>query len=182
MKKAFTLIELLVTIFLLSLLISSAMMSFKFFLKRSDIIQEKIPKEAMVFSWLNRSLSGMYPYVKKNFKYFFYCTNNELKYITTTPLIFNNMAIVKIVYENNNLNYYESPLFYKKQNYISPRILDINYSKITLFKNIKHFKIFCPKNMFGIFIFKINNKKYIFKSFSNWKDLNLTLQEKEKIL
>jgi len=180
MKKSFTLIELLVTMFLISLLIASAMMSFKLFLKRSDIIKEEIPKNAMVFNWIERSISGMYPYVLKNFKYFFSCSKNKMEYITTTPLIFNNMSVAKIIYENGNINYYESPLFYKTQDYLNPRILDDNYSKISLFKNVKNFNIKCS-TLFGIYIFKIDNQTYIFNVFSDWKKLNSTLKEKMSI-
>jgi len=147
MKKAFTLVEVLITIVLLTLLLSTAMFAFKFFIKRLDTMSLSLPKDAMAYEYLNHSIEGLYFYpinIKKNFKtvnqYFFQTTDNSLTYITTTPIYYKTISVAKIQYDNHKLYYYESELYHKNQDYKNPKILKNSYSQI-LKKEIENFKI-----------------------------------------
>ncbi len=147
MRKGFTLVEVLITILLLTLLISTAMFSFKFFLKRLDRIDISLPIDAINYEYINRSINGIYFYpiqsiknFKKVEKYFFQTTQNSFTYITTTPIYYDKISVAKIEYKDNKLYYYESKLFTKNQNYQNPKILENPYTKV-IKKEIDSFKI-----------------------------------------
>jgi len=178
MKKSFTLIEVLVAIFLLSLLIASAMFAFKLFIKNSDAINVKLPEKAISFEWLNRSVSGIYPYILNNFDYFYKCDNDKLIYVTTTPVLYRHLSVAKIFRQNDKVIYEESPVYNRFQDYSHPEILEGNVTKkIILFSNIKKFKIICHKKVFLDYItLKINDNTFMFTPKSEWNDLNNTLK------
>jgi prepilin-type N-terminal cleavage/methylation domain-containing protein len=189
MKKAFTLVEVLITIILMTLLMSSAMFSFKFFLGNLDRIDLSLPKNAMSYEYLNHSISGLYFYpVKtiKNFqkldKYFFDYTNTSFSYITTTPIFYDTISVAKVEYKDNHLYYYESKLYSKNQDFKKPKILENDFEYL-LKKDINNFEIKysfyekteVPKTIELIYD---NSEKWIFRVVSNNTNLKFTLKEK----
>jgi prepilin-type N-terminal cleavage/methylation domain-containing protein len=178
MKKAFTLLEVLITIMLMTLLMSSAMFSFKFFLDRLDKTELSLPHDAMSYEYINRVISGLYFYpveVIKNFKledeYFFKTTSTSFSFITSTPIFYDRISVAKVEYKDNKLIYYESKLYSKEQDFKNPKILAKDFSYL-LKKDIKNFKIKysfykktnIPKNIELTFD---NSEKWIFMIISN---------------
>jgi len=147
MKKGFTLVEVLVSIILLTLLLSTAMFSFRFFINTVDKLTPSLPKDTMSYTYLNNSLSGIYFYpintiidFKKTKIYFFKHTSTSCTYITTTPVYYDTISVAKIEYKNHKLYYYESKLYTKEQDFKNPKILEDSFSFV-LKKDVKDFSI-----------------------------------------
>jgi len=190
MKKAFTLVEVLITVLLLTLLMATAMFSFRFFIKRVDSLDISLPRDAMSYEYLNHSIYGIYFYPVKevqNYKkidlYFFKHTKDSFTYITTTPIYYDKIAVAQVKYEDNKLYYYESKLYTKEQDYKNPRILNNSYKKL-LKKNIEKFeihysfyeKIKIPKNIELQFT---TSNKWIFAIYSNNLKYKFILNQEE---
>jgi hypothetical protein len=182
MRKSFTLIEVLIAVFLLTLLIATAMMSFKVFVKRADDVKYMLPKNAIDFELVNKTVKGFYPYCIKNgskAEYFFHYNDKEVEYVSLNGLYYNNSVVSKLVCEDNSLVYYESPLFDKLQNYNNPKILKDENFKIVLLKDLKLCKINIKADQEGKFplVFEIDTDKInmIFSPDSSWEKFKDTL-------
>jgi len=193
-RVAFTLVEVLITILLLTMLIATAMFSFKFFIGNLDRIKLSIPKKAIYYEYLNHSISGIYfyPIDNKNQgslkKYFFKKGTNYFSYITTTPIYEDGISIAKVEYKDNYLIYYETKLYTKEQDYKKPMILKDSFHINFRFKiKIDECKINfifyqdvnIPKSISLIFRNKDKEEEWVFKILSNHKKFIYEVEEEE---
>jgi len=186
MKKSFTLIEILVAIFLLSLLLATAMFSFRLFIKSSDSVSVNIPKKAIAYEWIDKSISGMYPYVlqeNNNYKYFIHYNKKKLTYVSSIPLYYTDLVLVQLECKDNKLIYKESPIYNKFQNYKNPKIIENNSTKMVLLDNLEKCQINCKKNK--NFLKEVdlilNSQKWIFTPKNSWVNLKKILKGKVEI-
>jgi hypothetical protein len=138
---------------------------------------------AMNFDYINISIQGLYPYVLNNYKYYFICKPDELKYITTNSLFYDRMVVVDLKKIDNKLVYSESPLFFKEESYLKPEIIDSNKSSIVIFNNLEKFSVKCfyDKGFIDFIEININDFEFLYKVFSNWSDLNETFKKRGQI-
>jgi len=168
-RKAFTLVEVLVATILLSLLLSTAMFAFKFFIKSLDSVELSLPTQAMSYSYIDHSLSGFYfypiktPELLKKQQYFFKFTKKSLTYITTTPLYYKQISVAKVECEKGYLYYYESPLYTSLQDYTNPTIISKQFKK-TLLRHLESCSIDVK------LVQDFNIPSYVTLSFGDTKD------------
>ena len=148
-RKAFTLIELLVTIVLFSLLLMTALYSFRFVSINIRHINNTNPQKAINFDLLRNVISSMYYYVatdenqkniNKKFYYFFNGNDKECFFITMSPLFSQNLSMVHIYYKDSKLWYEEGKLFKRGVDYLNLSNIPLNKGFI-LFDDIKNIKI-----------------------------------------
>lgn len=141
MKKAFSLVEMLVAVILVTLLVGTAIFSFK----HQMLIIKKTPdnkiKRAMEFHQLRTSIESMKYYVVQDYDafdnpldkvaFYFDGDKSSIKFITKSPLFSDSISVVNLKCESNKLIYKEEPL-YKRINYLKPKILKDSKTKIFL--------------------------------------------------
>jgi len=143
-KLGFTLIELLVTIVLFSLLLATALYSFRFISINIRNINNTNPQLAMNFDLLNDIFSATYYYIdtdkskfegRKRYFYYFHGKKDTCRFISNSSLFYNQLVVVQISFKDKKFIYEEGKIFDKKINY---KVLDkIKLTKkITLLKNI----------------------------------------------
>lgn len=196
-KTAFTLVEVLITILLLSLLMTTAMFSFRFLIKNLSTLQLSLPKKAMNYEYLDKSIQGLYFYIieknnhlKKEKAYFFNYDSSSFTYITTHPIYNKSISIATVEYKENTLFYSESKLFTQNQNYLLPENNIHNFQK-KLYENITNLdinyifqeKTNIPKLIQISFLDKNQKKQtWIFSIFSDFREQILYTQPIEESL
>ena len=196
-KTAFTLVEVLITILLLSLLMTTAMFSFRFLIKNLNTLQLSLPKKAMDYEYLDKSIQGLYFYIIENKKfekkektYFFKHDTSSFTYITTSPIYNKSISIATIKYKENALFYSESKLFTQNKNYLLPKNKPYDFQK-KFYKDISNVEINyifqkktnIPKLIQISFLDKNQKKQtWIFSIFSDFKEKILYTQSIEEFL
>ena len=132
MKNAFTLVEMLIAVVLLTLLISTALFSFKHMLLVFRHVEVEGIEEALKFNQLRSSVSSMEYHVvddynnfniaQKNLHYYFKGSLDRMRYITSNPLFSKETSIAMLSCEEGLLKYYEAPLYSKDTDYLTPLI------------------------------------------------------------
>lgn len=144
-KKGFTLIELLVTIVLFSLLLATALYSFRFISINIRNINNTNPQEAMNFNLLKDVFSATYAYIdtdknkfvgRERYSYYFYGKKNSCRFISNSSLFYNEMVVVQLTFQKKKLIYEEGRIFDKNINYQMLNKIKLTH-KITLLKNIE---------------------------------------------
>ena len=139
MRRAFTVIEVIVTFAIVSILIFFAIYSFRYSVANVKKASYYLPKTTIAYATLDHLLSGIYYYViepgKKDFVDFFNGTSSDMTFVTVSPFFSNTPAIGKLSYANNQINYTESRLYSKKNDYANPEISK-NANSIILFHSV----------------------------------------------
>lgn len=147
-KKAFTLIELLVTIVLFSLLLGTALYSFRFISINMRNINNTNPQKAIHYDLLRGLFNSIYYYIDTNveeveidkkFYLYFYGESKKCRFITKNPLFSREIALVELSYKDDNLWYKESPIFDKSKDYRHLERMEME-KKIPILKDIKELK------------------------------------------
>ncbi|NOZ91563.1 MAG: type II secretion system protein [Epsilonproteobacteria bacterium] len=146
-KRGFTLIELLVTIVLFSLLLVTALYSFRFISLNIRNINNTNPQKAVNFSLLRSSINSIYYYVEvdkneldinKKIFYFFEGKKDECYYITNSPLFSKRLSIVHLVFKDSTLWYEEGEIFRKGVDYLNLKSVPRD-NKFSILKDIQKF-------------------------------------------
>ena len=144
-KKAFTLIELLVTIVLFSLLLMTALYSFRFISLNIKNINNTNPQKAINYDLVRNVIGSLYYYVavdkkemalNKRTYHYFEGKEKECFFITMSPLYSTGLAMVHLKYEDSKLWYEEGKLFTKGVDYMSLNNIPLSH-KFIILDNIK---------------------------------------------
>ena len=144
-KKAFTLIELLVSIILFSLLLGTALYSFRFISINMRNINNTNPKRAVYYDLLRKTINSTYFYVDMDekehnidskFYHYFQGKKNECFFISSSSFFSKRLSKIHILYKDNKLWYEEGEIFGEKLDY-----LDLNHipldKKVLIMDNLK---------------------------------------------
>ena len=144
MKKAFTLVELLVAVLLLTLLIGTALFSYRYILLNVRKTQTTSIDRVISFNQIKSSIESMQYYVVDDYDYFgnpmkqlhafFYGDEKGLEFISLNPIFSRETSIVKIGCEDGKFIYKEEA-FYKGGDLTKPH-LSASYIKKVYAKNI----------------------------------------------
>lgn len=148
MKKAFTLVELLVAVVLLTLLIGTALFSYRQVLLNITKAQTNTFNEILKIHQMHTSIESMQHYVvdeynnfnqpMKKLHVFFVGDENAFKYITLNPTFSTIPSLSSFECKDNSLIYKEEPL-YKRIDVNRPLFLDDTPS-IVYWKDIESCK------------------------------------------
>ena len=125
-KTGFTLIELLVTIILFSLLLATSLYSFRFLPINLRNINNTNPTKVINYALLRGAISFIYSYVQssntisnidENFYYYFVGEHQKCRFITLSPIFFDEIAIGELSVVDNKLIYGESKIYDKGIDY-----------------------------------------------------------------
>lgn len=139
-KPAFTLIELLVTIVLFSLLLATALYSFRFISINIRHINNTNPQRAMNFNFLKDVFSSTYYYIdtdekvkkgRNRFYHYFEGSKKSCRFISNASVFYDELVVVQLTVKNNKLLYEEGKIFAK----------NIDYKKINTIKLTQKIKI-----------------------------------------
>jgi prepilin-type N-terminal cleavage/methylation domain-containing protein len=148
LKKGFTLIELLVTIVLFSLLLATALYSFRFISINIRNINNTNPQKAINYDLLRSVFSSVYYYIDsdrdeidmdKRFYFYFYGERNKCRFITNSSLFYNEIVIGELEYKDEQLWYSESKIFDKEIDYRYLDLIKMN-KKYLILKNVTTFE------------------------------------------
>jgi len=144
-RKGFTLIELLVTIVLFSLLLGTALYSFRFISINMRNINNTNPQKAINYDLLRGVFNSIYYYIDSNskemdidkkFYLYFYGEANKCRFITKSALFYKEIALGQLRYENEELWYEESKIFDKSLDYRSLDTIKME-KKVLILRGIK---------------------------------------------
>lgn len=147
-RLAFTLIELLVVIVLFSLLLATALYSFRFISINIKNINNTNPKRAIYYDLLRNSINSMYFYVtvpklkenmKKAYYHYFIGKKHECFYVSTSSFYSDTLVLVHLEYKDGTLWYEEGDIFKKDINYLDFTKIKMQ-QKIRLIEDLKSFK------------------------------------------
>ena len=146
-KKGFTLVEMLIAVVIFSFMVGLAAYSFRFYIGLVNKIVMPYPKDAVIFSKLRSAIDSMFYYVaekkdivgKQKFYYYFYGNNKEMRFITTKPILSDELYVCEIHEKNGDLVWEESPVYCKNNDYKNPDLVDPK--SIVLFSDISDFEI-----------------------------------------
>jgi prepilin-type N-terminal cleavage/methylation domain-containing protein len=149
-KKGFTLIELLVTIVLFSLLLVTALYSFRFISINIKNINNTNPQNAMNFDILRKAFNSTYYYIDNNpnkmnidekLFYYFKGEKTKCRFISKSSIFFaESTVIAQIRYKEKKLWYEESIIFDKSIDYKDLDNIKTD-KRLLLMKNIDDFQI-----------------------------------------
>jgi prepilin-type N-terminal cleavage/methylation domain-containing protein len=147
-RGGFTLIELLVTIVLFSLLLMTALYSFRFVSINIRHINNTNPQTAINFNLLRDVIGSTYHYVVvdkieqniyKKFYYYFKGEKGECSFITMSPLYTEGLAMVHLRFKDSKLWYEEGKLFKKGVDYLNLDTIPMS-NRFILLDNIENFE------------------------------------------
>ena len=147
-KKGFTLIELLVTIVLFSLLLATALYSFRFISINIRNINNTNPKRAIYYNLLRSTFNSIYYYIDsdsdeididKRLYLYFYGEPTRCRFISKSSIFHNQLVIAELSYKDNELWYKESKIFDKKIDYKNLDGIEMK-KKILILSNVKKLK------------------------------------------
>lgn len=125
-RSAFTLIELLVTIVLFTLLLATALYSFRFASLDIRNINNTNPQQAMYYNKLRDTISSVYPYVHYNNKepniylaYYYYFEGKEAEcyFISYSGFFYEGLVLSHLFYKEGELWYEERKVFTNEVDY-----------------------------------------------------------------
>jgi len=121
MRKAFTLVELLVAVVLLTLLIGTAMFSYRQVLLNITKAQKSTFNEVLKVHQIRTSIASMQHYVvddynqfnqpMKKLHSFFFGNEHYFKYVSLNPTLSSIPSLSSLECKNNSLVYTEEPLY-----------------------------------------------------------------------
>jgi prepilin-type N-terminal cleavage/methylation domain-containing protein len=145
MKKGFTLVEMLVAVVLITLLIGVALFAFRLQVITITKAKKTSIEPVIIYENIRASLESMRYYVVNDYDllhhplrqlhYFFNGDNASILYISENPLLSSDIAVSKLLCQDNALMYYEEPL-YQYIDYLRPAIPDEN-KPIQLYDNLE---------------------------------------------
>ncbi len=145
MKKAFTLVELLVAVLLLTLLMGTALFSYRQVLINITKTQQKTFNDILKVHQIRTSIESMQPYVvdeynnfnqpMKKLHIFFNGDRDGLTYISLNPTFSTIPSLSKLKCIDNKLIYKEEPLYTGSLNLNQPEFSK-NYTKKIYWKEI----------------------------------------------
>ena len=147
-KNGFTLIELLVTIVLFSLLLATALYSFRFISINIRNINNTNPEKAINYHLLRGAFNSLYYYIDSNsdemdidkrLYFYFYGDSSRCRFITKSSIFYNQIVIAELSYKDKELWYKESKIFDKKINYKHLDKIKMD-KKFLVLKNIEELK------------------------------------------
>jgi len=147
-KKGFTLIELLVTIVLFSLLLATALYSFRFVSLNIRKINNTNPIKAIKYDLLRGVFNSIYYYIDttqeeidfdKKFYLYFYGESKKCRFISKSSIFHNQIVISELVYKDEELWYKESKIFDKNIDYRDLNSIKMN-QKFIILRNVKKLK------------------------------------------
>ena len=156
-KEGFTLIELLVSIVLFSLLLATALYSFRFISINIRNINNTNPIKAIKYDLLRNVFSSIDYYIDSNSNeididkrlyFYFYGDKKHCRFITKSSVFYNEIVIAELYYKDKELWYKESKIFDKKIDYKNLDKIKMD-KKVLILSNIEKFK----------FEYLFNNKK-----------------------
>ncbi len=186
--------EMLIAVILISLLIGVAMFSFKHLLLTMKKTDFKGINKVLKFNQLRTSIQSIKYYVvddydmlnhsMKNIHHYFSGTKMTMRYITSSPIFSEDIAVVKLSCIDESLVYKEEPL-YGKIDFLRPGVLeesrqiniynDLEVCKFEYFIKDKKFESVANEIPTAINI-KIKNNKQKVDLYTNIKsDYNQTL-------
>ena len=125
-KKGFTLIELLVTIVLFSLMLATALYSFRFISINIRNVNNTNPKRAINYDLLRATFNSIYYYIDSNSQeididkrlyFYFHGESNSCRFISKSAIFYNEIVIAELSFKDKKLWYKESKIFDKKLDY-----------------------------------------------------------------
>ncbi|CAA6819839.1 MAG: Unknown protein [uncultured Sulfurovum sp.] len=182
MKKnrlGFTLVELLVTIVLFSLLLATALYSFRFISINMRNINNTNPQDAMNFNLLKDVFSSTFYYIdtdnkklegRERYFYYFNGTKDSCRFVSNSSLFFDELVVVQLSLKDAKLIYEEGRIFQKNINYQDLENIQLT-ERITILKNLEMLN-FKYKTHKGI-------KSEIFKEIPRGVEINFKGKVKE---
>lgn len=153
-RKAFSILETLVAVFILTLLITTAVYSFRFVLLHLSKQEFSGIDRLLSYTQLRASLESMRYFVVDNYDaflnpmddlhYFFDGEQTQMIYITQNPIFSDAIAVAKLECKEQQLLYTEEPL-YGRIDFTKPHILDDSAQRV-LFENLVTCQFFYHKN------------------------------------
>lgn len=146
-RNAFTLIELLVTIVLFTLLLATALYSFRFASLDIRNINNTNPQKAIYYNKLRDAISSIYPYVHYNNKepniylayhHFFEGTAKECYFISSSGFFYQDLVLSHFFYKEGDLWYEEGKIFANDVDYTNLKAIPLK-KKILLEHDISDF-------------------------------------------
>lgn len=134
-SKGFTLIELLISLVIFSLLVGIFARSFSFFTSFIKKLISPYPEEAVNIGQLRLAINSIFYYTcKKNKKtfYYFFGTPQEIRFITTKPILEKELAVCRIYREAGKLLWEEAPVYSIQSDYNIPTLGQEKKRKILL--------------------------------------------------
>ena len=138
-RKAFSILETLVAVFILTLLIATAVYSFRFVLLHLSKQDFQGIDRLLSYTQLRASLESMRYHVVDEYDpflnpmddlhYFFKGDDKEMIYITQNPIFSDAIAVVKLECKEQQLLYTEEPL-YERIDFTQPDVLDDSAQRI----------------------------------------------------
>jgi len=137
-QKAFTLIEMLISILLLTLIIATMMFGFKYSINTLQKSRSIAPQKAIEFSQLRAAIKGMFPYVievregfeDKKLQAYIYPKEKSLEFISKNPIYSDDISIAKLECQEDQLIYYEKPLYSPTSDYLKPSLEESDQKKV----------------------------------------------------
>jgi len=143
-RNAFSILETLVAVFILTLLITTAVYSFRFVLLHLSKQEFSGIDRLLSYTQLRASLESMRYYVVDDYDaflnsmndlhYFFKGEEAQMNYITQNPIFSDSIAVVKLECKEQKLLYTEEPL-YGRIDFTQPDVLQDSAQRI-LFENL----------------------------------------------
>jgi len=148
-------IEMLMAVLLLTLLIATAVYSFRFVLLHLSKQHFSGVNRLLSYTQLRGSLESIRYYAVDNYDaflnpmnqlhYFFKGDEKQMIYITQNPIFSNSTAVAKLECKNKKLLYTEEPL-YKRIDFTQPNVLEDSMQKV-LFSELVNCEFRYQKNM-----------------------------------
>lgn len=143
-RGAFTLIEMLISILLLTLIIATMMFGFKQSINELQRTQSITPHKVLEYSQMASAIKGMFPYVvevqegfeDKKLKAYIKTQPQLLEFISKNPIYGDEISIIKLECIEEQLIYYEKPLYSMESNYLEPKIEEEDKKK-SFFKKLE---------------------------------------------
>lgn len=153
-RRAFTLLEMLIAVLLLTLLVATAVYSFRFVLLNLSKQQFSGINRLLEYTQLRGSIASMRYYVVDNYDsfsnpmnqlhYFFKGNPKQMVYITQNPVFSNSTAVAKVECKDKKLLYTEEPL-YRRIDFTQPKVLKDSSQKV-LFSKLLNCEFIYHKN------------------------------------
>jgi len=153
-RNAFSILETLVALFILTLLITTAVYSFRFILLNISKQEFSGIDRLLSYTQLRASIESMRYFVVDDYDaflnpmndlhYFFMGEETKMSYITQNPIFCDSIAVVKLECKEQKLLYNEEPL-YSRIDFTQPKTLEDSAQKI-VFENLQECRFFYHKD------------------------------------
>ena len=145
-RNAFTFVEMLVSIVLLTLLIGIAVFSFRQQLLSISKLQESGLSDVLRYAQIRSSIESIKFYAvdrydnvnrpMKQVHHFFYGSKEQMRYITTSPILSDDIALAALECVGDTLLYTEEPLYFQ-MDFLRPEFGE-DPKRHTFYKDLEH--------------------------------------------